>query len=327
MKRHLALCACVLALGTSGALGEDFNKAGRTVMQFLKIGIGGHQSALGECGVVAVRDVNSMFWNPAGISGIQNVEASFSYNNWFVDLKYLAGAAGVRIPDVGIVSVGFASLDYGNIQEALVRGQGTSSDTRTGGTFGGGDMMVSLSFAREFSDQLAIGLTGKYVREKLFNYSAGAFAFDVGTYYNTGFKGIRFGMSFQNFSESVKFLDQGAREEGYDLPLVFRLGASFDLVEEKDGFIPLGDDHRVVMSFEALNTNDFGERYHVGAEYSFMDFIHLRGGYRFNYAEGNLSFGVGLQKQLSSIFVSVDYSFVSYEFLESPHRVTLTVAF
>jgi len=327
MKRHCAVCACVFVLGISGALGEDFNKSGRTVMQFVKIGIGGHQTALGECGVVAVRDVNSMFWNPAGISGINGVEASFSYNTWFADLMYLAGAAGVRIPDIGIVSVGFSSLDYGNIQEALVKGRGTSSDTRTGGTFGGGDIMVGLSYAREFSDQLAIGVTGKYIREKLFTYSADAFAFDVGTYYNTGFKGIRFGMSFQNFGESVKFLEQGAREEGYDLPLVFRLGASLDLIREEEGFIALGPEHSVVLSFEALNTNDYGERYHVGAEYSFMAFIHLRGGYRFNYAEGNLSFGVGVQKQLSTFHVAVDYSFVSYEFLESPHRVTLSVAF
>lgn len=327
MKRHLAVCACILALGFSSALGADFNKSGRTVMQFVKIGIGGHQTALGECGVVAVRDVNSMFWNPAGISGITGVEASFSYNQWFADLMHLAGAAGVRIPDVGIVSVGFSSLDYGSIQEALVKGRGTSSDTRTGGTFGGGDLMVGLTYAREFSDQLAIGVTGKYIREKLFTYSTEAFAFDVGTYYNTGFNGIRFGMSFQNFGESVKFLEQSAREEGYDLPLVFRLGASLDLIREHEGFIALGPDHRVVLSFEALNTNDYGERYHVGAEYSFMDFIYLRGGYRFNYAEGNLSVGVGVEKQLSAFRVAVDYSFVSYEFLESPHRVTLRITF
>jgi hypothetical protein len=327
MKRHLALCACVLALGTSGALGADFSKSGRTVMQFVKIGVGGHQTALGECGVTAVRDVNSMFWNPAAISGIQGVQASFSYNRWFADMTYFAGAAGVRIPEIGILSVGYASLDYGDIKEALVRGSGTSSDTRTGGTFSGGDVMVSVSFAREFSDQLAIGVTGKYLREKLFTYAADAFAFDVGTYYDTDFKGIRFGMSFQNFGESVKFMEQGAREEGYDLPLVFRLGTSLNLVEKDKGFFSLGEDHRIVLSFEALNTNDYGERYHVGGEYSFMDFLHIRGGYRFNYADGNLSFGVGLQKQLSAFLVSVDYSFASYEFLESPHRLTLTVGF
>jgi hypothetical protein len=98
-------------------------------------------------------------------------------------------------------------------------------------------------------------------------------------------------------------------------------------VDNKDGFLSLGEDHRFVLSFDALNTNDYGERYHLGGEYSFMDFLHLRGGYRFNYAEGNLSFGVGLQKQLSTFLVSVDYSFVSYEFLESPHRLTLTIGF
>ena len=327
MRRHPAVYACILALAVATASGADFNKAGRTVMQFVKIGVGGHQTALGECGVVAVRDVNALFWNPAALSGIQGVEASFSYNRWFAEMTHFAGAAGIRIDGVGIVSAGYAGVDYGSIPEALVKGRGTSSDTRTGGSFGGGDVMIAIGFAREFSDQLSLGVTGKYLREKLFTYAADAFAFDVGTYYDTQFKGFRFGMSFQNFGESVKYMDQGAREEGYDLPLVFRLGTSFNLVDNREGFFSLGPDHQVVLSFEAINTNDFGERYHVGGEYAFMDFLALRGGYRFNYDEGQLSFGVGIRKPLAGVLVSVDYSFVSYERLESPHRVTVTIAF
>jgi hypothetical protein len=326
MKRFFVVGLLLLAT-TASLTGSDFNKAGRTVMQFVKIGIGGHQTALGENGVVAVRDVNAMFWNPAAISGIQSVEASFSYNRWFADMNYMAGAAGVRIPDIGIVSIGMSSLDYGQIDEALVHGKGTSSNTRTGSTFGGGDLMAGLSVAREITEQLSLGVSVKYLREKLFTYSSDAFAFDVGTYYDTGFKGFKFGMSFQNFGGTVKFMEQGAQEAGYDLPLLFRLGMCVNVLSATNGLLSAGEGHTFLLAFEALNSNDYGDRYHLGGEYLFMDLLALRAGYRFNYAEGQLSLGLGVKATLGGLGVRVDYSYVKYEFLDSPHRVTLSVTF
>jgi hypothetical protein len=327
MRRRLLYLALTLAAFSSVLMAAGFNKSGRTVMQFVKIGIGARQTALGESGIAAVRDVNAMFWNPAAISGIERIEAAFSYNRWFADMNYYAGAAGMRLPDIGILSFGYASLDYGQIQEALVRGRGTSADTRTGNTFGGGDIILGLSFAREFSDQLALGVSVKYLREKLFTYSTSAVAFDVGTYYDTQLMGIRFGMSFQNFGESVKFLDEGAREEGYDLPLMFRIGAAIDIVGADHAALNVGDAHRLSLSFEALNSNDYGERYHAGAEYSFLGFLHARVGYRFNYEEGNLSLGFGVEHKIADFMARLDYSYVSYEFLQSPHRITLGFTF
>jgi hypothetical protein len=331
MKTKLICLTLAFALLCFVQTADAFNKAGRTAMQFLKIGTGARQTGLGESGIAAVRDINAVFWNPAGISGVNSAEASFSFNKWFVDMNYLSGAVGVRWEGVGIFGVSWASLDYGTIQEALVKTGSTSSDTRTGNTFTGSDLMVGLSYSREFTDRLSIGLTVKYLREKLFIYTGDVFAFDVGTYYDTGFRGIRFGMSFQNFGNSVKFLDQGMQEEGYDLPLIFRIGVSMDIFAPHEALIGTLDNHTLMMSFEAVNSNDYGERYNLGGEYTFsgikgFDFV-LRGGYRFNYDEGNLSLGAGLATKLSGIGVRVDYSYVSYEFLESPSRLSLTVLF
>jgi hypothetical protein len=325
MKTKL-LCL-FLSLTMVGVQAVAFNKAGRTAFSFVKIGIGARQTAMGEAGISLVRDVNGMFWNPAAITGVQSAEASFSYNRWFAQLDYVAGAAGIRWPGVGVLGIGYSSLGYGEINEALVQSPTGSSDTRTGETFTGGDLLVGLTYAREFTDNLSIGVTLKYLREKLFLYSSSAVAFDVGTHYDTGFKGIRFAMSFLNFSQSVKFLDQGLQREGYDLPLVFRVGACIDLVKTGDSFIDVGENHALTLAIEAVNTNDFGERYGLGGEYTFFNFLALRGGYRFNYDEGNLSLGVGVQQKIGDLTVRADYSYVSYEFLESPQRVTVSLAY
>jgi hypothetical protein len=325
MKKRFVVLSVALACSMTSTGVAQFNKAGRTAFQFVKIGVGARQTAIGESGVSAVRDINSAFWNPAGLTGVEMTEASFSYDAWFADMKYLSGAVGARWTDVGVFALSWSLLNYGNIQEALVTG--ASSDTRTGNTFTGSDMLLGLSFSREFNDRLSVGGTVKYLREKLWIYATDLFAFDVGTNYNTGFKGITFGMSAQNFGRSVKFLPASDRDQGYDIPLVFRIGVSIDVVRNGEGVFSLGEDHAFTVSLESVNSNDYGERWHLGGEYSFGGFLSLRGGYRFNYDEGNLSLGIGLKQKIADLGVRIDYSFVSYQYLESPHRITLTIAY
>ncbi len=326
MKRLIGVFLAT-ALVTSTLQSQDFNKGGRTAFQFLKIGIGARQVALGEACIASVRDVNSVFWNPAGISGIGSAEASFSYADWFADLAYFSGAAGFRWRDIGTFAVSYASLGYGEIPEALVTISGGGSDTRTGKSFTGSDLLIGLSYARDFTLQLSIGFTVKYLKEKLFVYGVDLFAFDVGTYYDTQFKGIRFAMAAQNFAGSVKWLERSDREEGYDIPLVYRVGASIGLLGATDAFVDAGGEHRFEMNVDAIHTNDYAERLHVGGEYRFSDLLALRGGYRFNYEEGNWSFGFGLNYEFSGMEVQTDYAYVSYEFLDTPHRLTVSLGF
>lgn len=308
--------------------GEDFNKGARTSLQFLKIGVGARQAAMGEAGVALVRDVNSVFWNPANISGIEKFETGFSYVRWLADMNYVSGAMGYRIGGIGVISGFVSSLDYGDIPESLVSSGTGSSDTRTGNTFSGNDFMAGLSFAREFTDRLSIGVGGKYIHEGLFTYSAHTFAWDVGTNYDVGYKGIRLAMSAQNFGGAVEFLEEGSQSESFDLPIVFRIGMSVNLLSpDANGLASLGGGHDLRLGVEAINTNDYNERFHVGGEYTFNDFFALRGGYRINYDEGSLAMGFGIAPEISGMEVRVDYAYVSYEFLDAPHRFSLTLAY
>ncbi len=305
----------------------DFNKGGRTAFQFLKIGVGARQAALGEASVAIVRDVSATFWNPAGISGIDRYEAAFSYTRWLADMNYAAAAIGGRVPGIGTFALSVAALDYGDLPEAVIIPGG--GDGRTGESFSGSDVLVGLAYARDFTDRLSIGLGVKYLHESLWEYSASTVAFDVGTHYTVGYRGLRLAMSAQNFGGSVDWLDEGAadRQEGYDLPLVFRVGVAGNLVGP-DAFFGVDGPHRVVGSVEAINTNDFSERLHFGAEYIYNDLFAVRGGYRLNYAEGNWSLGAGLTPPpVGNVRMRVDYAYVGYEFLTAPHRFTVAFAF
>lgn len=306
--------------------GDDFNRGGRTAFQFVKIGVGARQAALGEASVALVRDASAAFWNPAGIAGIERYEAAFAYTRWLADMNYAGAAVGMRARGIGTFALSVAALDYGDIPEAVL-GTG-AADPRTGNMVSGGDFMAGLSYAREFTDRLAIGVGVKFLHENLWEHSASTVAFDVGTNYEVGYRGLRLAMSAQNLSGVVSWRPDSLtdRTEGYDLPLVFRVGVSGALVGP-DAFVQMGGPHRLVAAVEAINTNDFSERLHVGLEYTFNDLFALRGGYRLNYAEGNWSVGAGLTPTVGAMRMRVDYAYVGYEFLTAPHRLSVGFAF
>lgn len=323
-------CLLILTLISSSSLvnAQSFNKGGRTALQFLKIGIGARQAAMGEANIAAVEDINSVFWDPAGLTGVSGAQASFDFNPWIAGMNYFAGAAGFKVNEVGVFAVDYASLSYGNIPEALVSVSSGSNDTRTGNTFTGGDALIGLAYSHDFTDQLSIGIAAKYLKETLFTYSASTLAFDVGTVYDVGYKGIHVAMSAQNFAGAVKFMANSNNQAGYELPLIFRIGLSFGFIgSSENAFIDLGKLNSLIISADAVHTNDYTERLDIGGEYVFDDFLSLRAGYRFNYTEGNLSLGVGVKGAVSGLNIQVDYAYTRYTYLESPNRLSVLLNF
>jgi hypothetical protein len=323
-----ALLAVALALPAAAQAPDPdagFNKGGRTAFQFVKIGVGARQAALGEASIASVRDVSSAFWNPAGIMGIERYEATFSYTRWLADMNYVAAAVGGRVPRIGTFAVMLAALDYGDLVEAVMDDR---PDGRTGQMFSGGDILVGVAYARQFTDRLTLGVGAKYLHETLWDRSAGAFAFDVGTTYDIGYRGLTLAMAAQNYAEGIRFgSEEEGFEEAFDIPLLFRVGLSGTLAGP-DGFIGLPGANQVTASVEALNSNDYGERLHFGLEYVFSDLLALRGGYRLNYAEGNWSVGAGVTPPpMGGARVRLDYAYVGYEFLTAPHRFSVALAF
>lgn len=320
----------VLILFSMSSITEaQFNKAGRTSIQFLKIGIGARQVAVGEANIASVRDINSIFWNPAGISSINSAEASFTYTSWIADLNIFSGAVGYNFDGVGTIALSYVSLDYGDIPEALVTSPGGGIDTRTGNTFSGSDLAFGVGFARQFTDKLSIGVNIRYIREDLFVFSTDLWSFDVGSFYDTGWKGIRLAMSAQNFSTPARWLETKEEEQqSYDLPLVFRIGASIDLLGGMDLFLG-GDptDQKLTVNIDAIHSNDYAERLHLGFEYWFMNIFSLRGGYKINHEEGNLSIGAGIKYNAGFVDLRFDYAYVNYDFLQSPHRFSILMSF
>jgi hypothetical protein len=329
LKKQTLFFILFLFMAANLPAGDTFNKAGRTALQFLKIGMGARPAGMGEAVIANIHDVTAVFWNPAAITGIQRAEAAFGYTKWFADLNFTSGAVGFRIGNMGVLAVDYIALDYGQIQEALTTSSSGGLDTRTGKTFGGSDLALGLTYSRMYTDKLSIGVRVKYLREELFTFTSSSWAFDVGSYYETGWKGVRLAMSAQNFAGPMRWLKTGEEErQSFDIPLVFRVGCSVDLLGGKN--LVLGgnaDAQRLSLSVDAIHTNDYAERIHMGMEYWLYNLLCMRAGYRFNYSEGNLSIGGGIQYNTHTMQIHFDYAYVDYDFLDSPHRLSMSVAF
>jgi hypothetical protein len=288
--------------------GFDFSKSGTAGLQFLKIGTGAKEAAMGEAVVSLSKDANSVFWNPSGIAYVENYELSFSHNSWLVNSKH--NSAVISFPVSSFVfALNASALQIKEFEETTAL-----MPDGTGRMVSAGDYVIGLAAARRFTDRLAIGLQVKYVYEKLDDYSINNVLFDVGAMYATGFRDLTLGFSLQHFGPDMRLLNQDFRT-----PLLFRLGASDKL--------DIGKDFIITGSAELVHRTDNNECVNLGLEMQFLTYIALRGGYRINVDEGKWALGLGVMPPVFQNFASrIDYAFVQSEnVFNNVHRFSVTI--
>ena len=300
MKKYVYITVIILLAISSNVraqydYGFDFSKVGSAGLQFLKIGMGARETGMGEAVSGVVKDVNAVFWNPAGLAHVENYQATFSGNQWLADSKVFSAAAAIPF-EAFVVAVSASAMTIKDFEETTVL-----LPEGTGRMVSAGDFMVGLSIARRFTDKLSIGGQIKYVYEKLDDYSIGNILFDVGAQYWTGWRNLRLAFSLQHFGSDMKLVDQS-----YRTPLLFRISATDELI--------ITDQFVLTAACELVHPTDNNEWVNVGTEMWILDMLSLRGGYKFNVDEGKISFGAGIKvPYVTGSDIRLDYSFVKSE--------------
>ena len=288
--------------------GFDFSKSGTAGLQFLKIGVGAKETAMGEAVTSLVNDANSVFWNASGIAYVENYEVSFSHNSWLANSKHNSAVFAFPLASF-VFAVSAASFQINEFEETTAL-----MPDGTGRMVSAGDYVFGLAAARRFTDRLSIGLQIKYVHEKLDDYSINNILFDVGSIYTTGFRDLTLGFSLQHFGPDMRLLNQDFRT-----PLLFRLSASDKQV--------ISDDFSITAAAELVHPTDNNEWVNIGVELQLLKYIALRGGYRINVDEGKWSFGVGLAPPVfESLSTRFDYALVLSETVfNNVHRFSVMI--
>jgi hypothetical protein len=335
MKQLFVFTAFLLMVCLTADVADAQNrKAGLNAAAFLKIGVGARQVGLGSAATALTGDAANMYWNPAGIvlANDQLGQASFTYNKWIADLNQQAAAVTYNFRDIGTIGVGFMTFGISGIKAdrdvypgdpAL---QALQIDQMSSDTYDYRDLLLQLSYARSITDQLSLGINFKYISQKIDDQSAQTVAFDFGSVYDIGVMNWKIGARLCNLGGDMKFYDFAQ-----SIPLTFSIGTSIT---------PYSDDvNKVMVAVDGVKPQDGLQYYYAGLEYSFMDMVSVRGGYKFNYSGANdggssfapqinttierFSLGAGFQTTFSDYGIRLDYAYTQMDLVDAVHRITL----
>jgi long-subunit fatty acid transport protein len=299
-------------------LGEQ--RAGISTAQFLKIGVGGRATAMGDAFVAIANDVSALYWNPAGLTQFSENQIMFAHNEWVVDINHDFIGAVYHIDDENTFGISLTALSMDEMKVTT-----EYAPFGTGEYFGFSDLGIAVSYSKKMTDQFSFGGTIRYVEESLDKLKMRGIMIDLGTYYWTGLGSTRFAVAVTNFGNNLapdgEVVLVGNRTksdwQSFSPPTMFRIGFALEPYENEE--------HRLTTSIQLNHPNDNSENLSLGIEYVWNKMFFARGGYKINVDEQNISFGAGVNVPISIANISVDYAFANFTKLGSAHRFSITL--
>ena len=320
----------IVLLGIIPVYAQEFAPVGTAVAQFLEIDIGARAAGMGQAYTALANDAGAVYWNPAGLATMEKRELYLAYTTWPADISVGGLAFAWNIDEVGVFAVNALYLATDDMEVTTVY----DPEGLSGEMFSLTNYAVGLTYARNMTDQLSIGVTAKMVKEEYFGYGYSSFALDLGTVYRTGYHGLNLAMSILHFGPEVKFdgtyidysdeasvaRDEARDFENFSLPVMFRFGLSMNLVENERNLLTIAGD--------MVHPNNNLEEYNFGLEYGFNRMFFVRGGYQFNTDEAGICMGLGIKYGLSKdLGLQLDYAYSDMGVLSDIHRFSFGFGF
>jgi len=253
---------------------------------FLESSTGARATALGNAYGAGTQDLWQAFYNPAGIYGLQNITFTSMEQSIFLDTKYQV--FGMGIPLLG----GYFSLQYKGLGITGIHATSIGANNRpvwNGDEFTSAKSALLLSYANALAlsktDKLIVGSTIKIIEERIWQNSGSGYGIDLGIIYDSG-RNYRIGLSVLNFINPTLVWDTGAKE-----PFSRKMTGSLEYTSA---------DSMLRLNGAIKQRENRPLTYHLGASYTLMGILELRGGLN----NGQPSFGLGIDLGL----VRLDYA-------------------
>ena len=328
---------------------EPFRR-GTTAANFLEIGFGSRGAAMGDAVVASSANLESCYWNPAGLALMRQNEVLFSMQPWIIDINTNFAAIGLVFPRLGAFALSFNQINYGKEDVTTLYMQ-----EGTGERYSASEFSFSLSYGRRLAQWFAFGASAKYINSNIWHTNGNAMALDLGALVNTRFfsptgertDGLTIGMSIANYGTRMRYdgmdllqaLDPSPNIAGnydnvegqfhmqaWELPLIFRIGAALHPIATPN--------HRLTLEVDALHPNNNSESVNIGGQYkftmpSFGSFM-LRTGYKGLFmpkTEYGMTYGFGINMHLAKMALTLDYAYRDIGLLGSIHAYSISFLF
>ena len=299
-----------------------------------------------------ITGVEAMRLNPAGLSRISGTQVMAGYANYLsgADISMQSIGVASRLKGNGALGLSLHSLDFGDVAITT-----TNQPEGVGANLTLSFINVGLSYSYTFEESVSVGVTLRGVSEGTSDVTAFGFAFDAGVQYVTGDKDeFKFGVSLRNVGSRMRYSGPGLategqspdgrdqfpltfnqRAEGFEMPSVLNIGASYDLLIGSSGT----PDHRVTV-LGNFTANSFSrDQLGAGVEYAFKEQFIGRVAYRNDFERdelteaplyNGLSAGASLRVPFSkadpSKHISFDYAYRSTRIYSGTHNIGISLA-
>jgi hypothetical protein len=328
---HIASSAVPKA-GTSTD-SDNFEKVGAAGAQFVKIAFGGRGTAMGGAFSSVVDDLSGAYWNPAGIADLDEATAYVSRVQWFGGYSHNFLSASAPINDDFTISGYWLNFTSGDIERTEVGNE----DTKT--FYSVNDFSFGLTLSGYLTEQFSFGVTAKMVNNAFSSVSADGYAFDIGTKYHTGLNGLNIAFTIQNLGSDQSYTGAGLNNSvppdagnfggagteyqipsyPFSLPLIFRMGASFEPVDVEG--------HKLTVAGDFITMSDTPEQFALGANYLWNEILSISGGYYFGNDQLSFSGGVGITYISGDFDGLIEYSFSPTQDIGLINRININLKF
>lgn len=178
MKRLILLYLLLFSLTNNAQSFRNYSN------EFLNIGVDAASLGMSKSVVASTKGVNSMYWNPSGLIGIEDYEGSLMHASYFAGIANY-NFAGFAMPidnesAVGISIIRFGVDDILNTTE-LIDSQGNINYNNIS-LFSAADYAFTISYARNLIfKNVYFGANAKVIRRVIGDFaSSWGFGFDAG---------------------------------------------------------------------------------------------------------------------------------------------------
>jgi hypothetical protein len=302
-------------VGVIFALGILFStpliaQVGSSGMAFLKLGVSGRGVSMGDAMSGLVEGAAATYYNPAGLLPSDQepmaTQLMFMHKEWIQDSRTEFLGAAMPLGEKNALGVSVLSTTVSDIE--IRTRPGPPDDTFTARNFA-----LGLSFAQAIGTEVRLGLTAKFLFEKILVDEASGYAVDVGVQVKTPLEHLTAGVVVANIG-GMSVL----QNEKTALPTLLRIGPAYTIGLASEEY---------TLNLAADFMHIFPEKHgyvNTGAEFMFGRIVAGRLGYQFGSQGRGLSAGLGMSYGI----VGLDYAYSHLaEDLGNSHTLSLAVTF
>jgi hypothetical protein len=267
-------------------------------------GAGARPIAMGSAFVGVADDPSALFWNPAGLGGLQNVDLALDHNAWLAGIVQETLVLGLPMGDLGGFGFSANYVNYGSLPGYDDSGAKTADYSADRYGFDAG-------WGKEILSGLSAGAALKGSAQVIDGSTYSDLSLDLGALWSP-WRELRLGLDYSNLGTPVA---------GYPLAADLRVGGSYRFELAKTNHLLVA----AAASFEPQGVN----RLQVGVEDQIYSFLAIRAGYQAAQTDteiqgvDGLSLGVGATVDNFTL----DYAFLPYGDLGTTHRISLSYEF